>query len=214
MSIREKRLAKEYQYMEALQEKTSFIEFKTKGEPPEEYLVKFGCIGMVNPHQQGNEHVIHIYLSAEFPRKPPQVTFLTSIFHPNIIAPIQSQSVQALINRELQNVKDENTRRQIREAILTRTDLYEGQICLDTLSLNWSPSITLDIICLELGEMIQYKRYNPDDPLNSEAAEWSQIHRDQLPLDNRNLCDLEALQKIRIIAEHSYEESGELVKVL
>lgn len=47
----------------------------------------------------------------------------------------------------------------------------------------------LDMICLMVGQMIQYRSYNVLDALNHEAAEWAAKNRSQLPVDTRGLLD-------------------------
>lgn len=63
-----------------------------------------------------------------------------------------------------------------------------GNVCLGR---SWTPAMTLDELCIVLGEMIQYKLYNLNDPLDGFAAEIIQSALSQnpefLPIDDRNL---------------------------
>jgi len=201
MGMREARLGQELARMEELRRQSGFIDFAVKTEPADDYVVTFTCRGMVDQDQVGEEHVARIYLPADFPSEPPQVKFLTPSFHPNIAALIQMGPIQAKIQDLLRRAPDESARQKIQEEVLKNEELFTARICLDTLDHNWSPSITLDRICIELGEMIQYKRYNPASPLNEEAAIWALRNRDQLPVDSRSLLDLRALAGIRILSE-------------
>ncbi|HEY0071911.1 MAG TPA: ubiquitin-conjugating enzyme E2 [Chloroflexia bacterium] len=62
------------------------------------------------------------------------------------------------------------------------------RVCLGR---SWTPAMTLDELCIILGEMIQYKLFNLDDPLDADAAEV--IHAviesrpDIMPIDKRNM---------------------------
>lgn len=52
--------------------------------------------------------------------------------------------------------------------------------------------VTLDQICLMVGQMIQYRNYNLADPLGvqgKEVAEWAARNKDRLPVDTRGLLD-------------------------
>lgn len=201
MSTRETRLKKELLGMEELHQQSSFIDFVTNADPPDEYTVTFTCLGMVDPSRIGDKHIVRIYLHAEFPYFPPKVSFLTPSFHPNIAAPLQMSSVQEELEYALRRAPNEETRRRIREDALNNKDLNTARACLDTLDYNWSPAITLPQICLELAEMIQFKRYNAGHALNWEAARWARNHQDQLPVDVRTVLDLKALSSIRILSE-------------
>jgi hypothetical protein len=39
-------------------------------------------------------------------------------------------------------------------------------------------------IVLQIGDMLQWKIFNIQAPLNAIAAEWSQNHLDEIPLGN------------------------------
>lgn len=56
-----------------------------------------------------------------------------------------------------------------------------GGVCIG----GWSAAETLADLCVRLAEMVQYKRYNPRDPLDPEAAEWAVEHFLDLPIDER-----------------------------
>lgn len=56
-----------------------------------------------------------------------------------------------------------------------------GGVCLG----GWTPAETLGDLCVRLAEMVQYKSYNPEDPLDVEAAEWATEHFMVLPVDTR-----------------------------
>jgi|SRR5579864_2532016 ubiquitin-protein ligase len=201
MSIRDERLRRELVYMEELRRSSSMIDFVARGHPPDDYLVTFRCLGMIAADGTGTEHVAQIYLHAGYPRHAPQVSILTPSFHPNIAALIQMAPFQARVQQLLAAAPDQEARERIVQQLSSDERFFKSHVCLDTLDRNWSPSITLDLICIELGELIQYKRHNVDDPLNYEAAAWTRRNLDRLPVDSRNLLDFKALDNIRILEE-------------
>ncbi|MCP5099506.1 MAG: ubiquitin-conjugating enzyme E2 [Chloroflexi bacterium] len=58
-----------------------------------------------------------------------------------------------------------------------------GAVCIGA----WWAAKTLDELLLTLGEMVQYKNYDPKDPMNSKAAAWAMRHKRIFPIDGRNL---------------------------
>ena len=59
-----------------------------------------------------------------------------------------------------------------------------GGVCIGA----WTPSESLADLVLRVGEMIQFRSYNPDDVLNPEAAAWAEAHAAALPVDDRPLA--------------------------
>lgn len=58
-----------------------------------------------------------------------------------------------------------------------------GAVCIGA----WWPAKTLDELLLTLGEMVQYKNYEPGDPMNSKAAAWALRNKRLFPIDSREL---------------------------
>lgn len=183
--IRDKRLKKELEKLEKLAQESSMFQFK---EYPDKYLVVFTCQGMENPNSQRNQHVIEIYLPADFPRKAPILRFKTPIFHPNIRGLLNdTEKVDELIGQVggINSFMDRITEDE------DFKEIFDSYICLDVLAENWSPDYSLYDICVELAGMIQFQRYNIGDPLNKEAANWTRIAEanGDIPIDNRDFRD-------------------------
>ena len=51
----------------------------------------------------------------------------------------------------------------------------------------WYATQFLDNLCTMLWRMIQYRNFDPYNPLNLRAAEWALAHGSLFPLDNRPL---------------------------
>jgi ubiquitin-protein ligase len=51
----------------------------------------------------------------------------------------------------------------------------------------WSPAQKLADIILDVGEMLQWQKYNIKSPLNAVAADWAVKHKDDLPVGDKNL---------------------------
>jgi hypothetical protein len=49
---------------------------------------------------------------------------------------------------------------------------------------DWAPGVQLPDLIKEIGEMLQWQRYNINSPLNAQAAEWSQSHLHEIPLSD------------------------------
>ena len=49
---------------------------------------------------------------------------------------------------------------------------------------DWAPGVQLPDLIREIGEMLQWQKYNINSPLNASAAEWSQSHTHELPLSD------------------------------
>lgn len=58
-----------------------------------------------------------------------------------------------------------------------------GAVCIGA----WWPAKTLDELLLTLGEMVQYKNFDPRDPMNSRAATWALRNKQLFPVDDRDL---------------------------
>lgn len=87
-------------------------------------------IGPDESPYQGGVFKLRIDLPTDYPFKPPKISFITRIYHPNI-------------NRN-------------------------GNICLDILKDNWSPSLTISKLLLSITSLLTDP--NPDDPLVPEVA--------------------------------------------
>ena len=78
----------DYEEMLRLRSESSIIDFQTSGNPPSRYNLVFRCAGM-RVDETGKvgiiqEHRCQIILGAQYPSQPPDVTWQTPIFHPNI----------------------------------------------------------------------------------------------------------------------------------
>jgi len=58
-----------------------------------------------------------------------------------------------------------------------------GGVCIGS----WTPSESLADLVVRVGEMVQYREYNPDDVLNREAAAWAAANSERFPVDSRPL---------------------------
>jgi ubiquitin-protein ligase len=61
---------------------------QTEGNPPEKYIVEYHVSGLVPDGAEGfvpgQAHRAEIWLSLDYPRRPPFSRMLTPVFHPNI----------------------------------------------------------------------------------------------------------------------------------
>ncbi len=64
-------------------------------------------------------------------------------------------------------------------------NFHDSKVCInDNL---WSPEQRLDDLIIMLGRMIQFQHYNTESVLNSSAQNWTRMHQNELPLDDRPL---------------------------
>ncbi len=77
-----------------------------------------------------------------------------------------------------------------------------GAVCIGA----WWPAKTLDELLLSLGEMVQYKNFDPHDPMNSQAASWALKNKRLFPIDDRPLKG-ESLANLIVLGES--EEADE-----
>lgn len=61
---------------------------QTEGNPPEKYVVEFSILGLVPGKEDvpgyGRQHRAEVFLSRDYPRRPPLCRMLTPLFHPNV----------------------------------------------------------------------------------------------------------------------------------
>ncbi|MHB8531546.1 MAG: ubiquitin-conjugating enzyme E2 [Solirubrobacteraceae bacterium] len=70
--------------------------FRTEGDPPELYHVMFSVPGLELHERRLRVRGLHrcdLYLHRDYPRRPPVATWLTPIFHPNILPPERNGGV-------------------------------------------------------------------------------------------------------------------------
>src|SRR5580704_13793757 len=89
MTPRLRRLIADHQHVtRALAEHPRIKLIQTEGNPPEKYIVEFSVAGLVpSPNEgfySGNVHRAEIWLSLDYPRRPPFCRMITAVFHPNI----------------------------------------------------------------------------------------------------------------------------------
>ncbi|MEM7113521.1 MAG: ubiquitin-conjugating enzyme E2 [Chloroflexota bacterium] len=78
-----------------------------------------------------------------------------------------------------------------------------GAVCIGA----WWAAKTLDELILSMGEMVQYKNFDPKDPMNSKAASWALRNRHLFPVDNRPLKG-ESLADLIVLGEEETDDLG------
>jgi ubiquitin-protein ligase len=88
-SPRIRRLRSDLAAMEHLREESSVLRFRTRGTPPQHFLIEFR--GRSLAREKGRDrvtvrdtHEVEIKLGASYPRTMPELRWLTPIYHPNI----------------------------------------------------------------------------------------------------------------------------------
>lgn len=96
MSPRSRRLLSDLRQMEELAG-DGCVTFRTEGDPPDVYHVMLNGLGLALEGDSRlmvrNLHRCDVYLHLDYPRRPPIVTWLTPIFHPNILGPERNGGV-------------------------------------------------------------------------------------------------------------------------
>ncbi|HAA68320.1 MAG: ubiquitin--protein ligase [Planctomycetaceae bacterium] len=88
-SPRSRRLIADYQTLRKLRAQSSILQFRTQGDPPERYRIRFYGRGLfLDPTSRRvrvlTRHEIGIELGASYPRTLPVLTWKTPVYHPNI----------------------------------------------------------------------------------------------------------------------------------
>lgn len=78
-----------------------------------------------------------------------------------------------------------------------------GAVCIGA----WWPAKTLDELLLTMGEMVQYKNFDPKDPMNSKAASWALRNRGIFPVDKRPLKG-QSVADLIVLGEEESDELG------
>ncbi|MCA9973379.1 MAG: hypothetical protein KC425_24335 [Anaerolineales bacterium] len=78
-----------------------------------------------------------------------------------------------------------------------------GAVCIGA----WWAAKTLDELLLTLGEMVQYKNYEPRDPMNSKAAAWALRNKRLFPVDSRPLKG-QSLSDLIVLGEEEEDDLG------
>jgi ubiquitin-protein ligase len=96
VSPRDRRLMSDLRQMQELAS-TGGVTFRTEGNPPDLYHVMLDEQGVALDSNGRlvcrGLHRFDAYLHREYPRRPPIVTWLTPIFHPNILGPERNGGV-------------------------------------------------------------------------------------------------------------------------
>lgn len=86
---REQRLLADLEAMENLKAASTILSFETEGEPADRYMVRFCGKGLRRDASTGkidyvDRHECEIRLTLSYPRRPPDIRWLSPLFHPNI----------------------------------------------------------------------------------------------------------------------------------
>lgn len=148
--IRTNRLRGDARLLAELNDSSTLIDIQTlHGDPPDHYRVIYNVRGvekLVNgqPYHR-DQHIMEVYLPAQYPKVSPQFVWKTPIFHPNIHP-------------------------------------FDGRVCID----RWFAATNLADIVVMIGDIVRYKNFNPDSPLNKSAAIWARENTRLFPLDSRS----------------------------
>ena len=87
---RDQRLAADYQAMQELQAASTILDLEASGEPPDRYTLTFRGKGLCREMSSRADvetvelHRCDIRLPYSYPQRPPDIRWLTPMFHPNV----------------------------------------------------------------------------------------------------------------------------------
>jgi ubiquitin-protein ligase len=96
MNPRHRRLLSDLRQMQDLATDGQ-VSFRTEGDPPDVYHLMLSVPGLARTEDDTlvvrNLHRCDAFLHLEYPRRPPVLTWLTPVFHPNLLPPARNGGV-------------------------------------------------------------------------------------------------------------------------
>lgn len=161
----EERIRKEIAQLESLQTRSKFIRFEFLGNPIRRFIVTYTCTG--------------VYLD----NKTREVR--RSSFH----------QMEAILTKDYPRARPlfRFTTPIFHPNISTNNDVCLGDVWDNIQNSSHNQDVTRNItdFILDIGEMIQYKRYNLDNQFNSEAVTWAKQNMHVFPIGRENLVEPE-----------------------
>ena len=115
--------------------------------------------------------VLTLKFPQDYPNHPPEVKFVTRVFHPNICKSLEWQHRPDLLCFFLD---------------------MDGSICLDILQQRWSASLDVSTLLISIRSLLTDP--NPASPANSEAATLYRNHRREYERRVREYIDQQLME--------------------
>jgi ubiquitin-protein ligase len=97
MTPRDRRLMADLHAMHELVSRSPEIDFQCEGDPPETYTVMFNVAGLgldkTGLPALRTTHRCSIYLHRDYPRRAPVISWITPVYHPNLLGPERNGGV-------------------------------------------------------------------------------------------------------------------------
>lgn len=164
MTPRLRRLSADFAGMTELARRLPTLVFRTQGNPAETYELFIDTPGLaIGADDEPVLRTVHrcsIYLHSDYPRRPPVISWLTPIFHPNILPPDRNgavcigswsagESLADLVERVIDmvsyrsfNTEDALNKQAAR--VVAQWNIKRGENLIDWLNANASPTRPAD----------------------------------------------------------------------
>jgi ubiquitin-protein ligase len=173
-------------------------------EYPDTYGVTLRVKGMelLQPFKERYEHQFTVYLPATYPAQAPIIKWHTPIFHPNILMFDEGNEYYLELREKMggEELLTEDINKDPRWL-----NVLDGYVCLNTLREDWTPSISLDMLIVEIANMVRYQTFSTpsDESFNKAAAQWAREKQAELPnyfpIDKEGLTKLKQIGQVRVI---------------
>ncbi|MEH1799001.1 MAG: ubiquitin-conjugating enzyme E2 [Nostoc sp.] len=188
-TIREKRLVHEFQRMLSIRREGGLIDFhcaELSIEEGEKFLTSSVPLDFILDKLDG--FLVPEEFQQRFPDKAPEKYYV--VFRCGGLQKLSEHEEPTRVDKHVMEIVFGYDYPSVPPRYVWLTNIWHPNIQRPYLCDKGRPfavSTSLDQICLMVGQMIQYRIYNTEDPLDKDAAKWAAQNKKLFPIDTRDL---------------------------